>query len=480
MFGTVLVANRGEIAVRIARTCRELGVRVAAVFSTEDEDAEVLRHADAAVRIGPAAARRSYLHIPAIMEAAFKTGADAIHPGYGMLSEDPDLADVCARSGITFIGPSRDVLASFGDKIESRRLLSAAGLPVLPGGVKSAASVAEMHRMATEIGYPMIVKAVAGGGGRGMEVVEDPADLPAAYARVRSTAEILFGDSRLYVERYLRAARHVEIQVLCDAYGNGVYLGERDCSVQRRHQKLVEETPAPGLPRELIATMGDAAVTAALATGYVGLGTFEFLVDAQQRFTFLEVNPRIQVEHPVTEVVHGVDLVAEQLRVAAGEPLVSGIGDDARGVAIECRINAEDPDRSFAPTPGTLTEFVPPGGPFVRVDTHCRTGTRIPAAYDSLLAKIIVWARDRPAAVARMRRALRELRIGGPGVHTTRDLLVDVLDDPEFGEGTHNTGTLDRFLTSRGSRPQTGQPRAAAREGLESARGLARKLVADG
>jgi acetyl-CoA carboxylase biotin carboxylase subunit len=451
MFGTVLIANRGEIAVRIARTCHEMGIRVAAVYSTADEDGEILRHADVSVRIGPAAARRSYLHIPAIMEAAFRTGADAIHPGYGLLSEDPDLAEVCVRNGITFIGPSPRLLSVFGDKTESRRLLAEAGLPVLPGSSEPAASVAEACGTADAIGFPVIVKAAAGGGGRGMEVVTDRDALPAAVARVRATAETIFGDDRLYVERYLPAARHVEIQVLCDSHGGGVHLGERDCSVQRRHQKLVEETPAPGLPPELAARMGEASVAAAVATGYVGLGTFEFLVDPEQRFTFMEVNPRIQVEHPVTEAVYGVDLVAEQLRVAAGEPLGPGVGSGPRGVAIECRINAEDPDRGFVPTPGTLTEFVPPGGPFVRVDTHCRTGSVVPAAYDSLLAKVVVWAPDRPRALARMRRALAEFRVAGPGVHTTRDLLLEVFDDPAFCAGTHDTATLDGLLEDRSS-----------------------------
>jgi acetyl-CoA carboxylase, biotin carboxylase subunit len=450
VFDTVLIANRGEIALRIARTCRELGVRTVAVYSTEDADSAVVRYADAAVHIGPGAPRRSYLNIPAIMEAAFQSGADAIHPGYGLLSENPDLAEVCAANDITFIGPPAAILAALGDKTAARRQLTGAGLPVLPGSLDAIGTVAEAERLADEVGFPLIVKAAAGGGGRGMRVITGPGDVARRYLETRATAQTLFGDGRVYLERYLAAARHVEIQVLCDGFGNGVHLGERDCSVQRRHQKLIEETPAPRLPPALTAEMGAAAVRAAVATGYIGVGTFEFLVDDRQRYYFMEVNPRIQVEHPVTELVTGLDLVAEQLHVAAGGRLRLAQGDVVRrGAAIECRVNAENPDRDFAPTPGTIAVLDLPGGPFVRVDTAARAGARISASYDSLVAKVVVWAPDRDGALARMRRALREfdIRAGfearGEGLHTTRDFLLTVLDDPDFVAGTHTTALVE-------------------------------------
>lgn len=447
MFEKILIANRGEIAVRVLRTCRELGVRTVAVHSTADEDSAVVRMADEAVRIGPAPSRQSYLNAAAVIEAARITGADAIHPGYGFLSEDADFAEVCAAEGFAFIGPPAEVMARLGDKTSARAAMTGAGLPLLAGSVEPLADADSARRLADEIGYPVIIKAAAGGGGRGMSIVDIPADFARTYQQTKATAMQLFGDGRVYVERYLPSARHVEIQVLCDTHGNAVHLGERDCSVQRRHQKLVEETPAPGLPAELTERMGAAAVRGALATGYVGAGTFEFLVDTENDFYFMEVNCRIQVEHPVTEVVTGVDLIAEQLRVAAGEPLRLRQADVvARGVAIECRVNVEDPRRDFAPAPGTLTEFAPPGGPFVRVDTHGFTGYRVPAAYDSLLAKVIAWAPDRAGAIARMRRALAEFRIEGPGVHTTREFLDQVLADQEFADGKHDTSLVARLL----------------------------------
>jgi acetyl-CoA carboxylase, biotin carboxylase subunit len=451
VFDTVLIANRGEIAMRIARTCRELGVRTVAVYSTEDRDATFVRYADTAVHIGPRPARHSYLNIPAVMEAAFQSGADAIHPGYGLLSENPDFAEVCESNGVVFIGPSAQVLAALGDKTGARRLLTASGLPILPGSVGAVPTIGEAEELAREIGFPLIVKAAAGGGGRGMRIVTELADVAPAYLETRATAQTLFGDGRVYLERYLTSARHVEIQVLCDRYGNGVHLGERDCSVQRRHQKLVEETPAPRLAPGLAAEMGELAVRAAVSARYTGLGTFEFLVEDRSRYYFLEVNPRIQVEHPVTEMVTGIDLVAEQLRVAAGEPLRLRQRDIApRGVAVECRINAEDPTRSFVPTPGLLTAFHPPGGPFVRTDTYVRAGVRVSPAYDSLLAKLVVWAPDRPAALARMRRALAECEVEGAGVRTTRDFLMRVLDDPRFADAEHDTSFVDRLLGEHG------------------------------
>jgi acetyl-CoA carboxylase biotin carboxylase subunit len=451
LFGTVLIANRGEIAVRVLRACRELGIRTVAVHSTEDKASAVVRMADQAVQIGPAPARQSYLNTAAIIEAARQTGAEAIHPGYGFLSENPDFAEVCEANGLTFIGPPAEVIATLGDKTAARAAMTEAGLPLLPGSVEPLADAEGAGRLADEIGYPVIIKAAAGGGGRGMSIVEDSAEFSRTYQRTRATAQQLFGDGRVYVERYLASARHVEIQLLCDRYGNAIHLGERDCSVQRRHQKLVEETPAPGLPAELTARMGEAAVRGALATGYLGAGTFEFIVDTENRFYFMEVNCRIQVEHPVTEMVTGVDLIIEQLRIAAGEPLHLTQADvRPRGVAIECRVNVEDPTRDFAPTPGTLEEFVPAGGPFVRVDTHGFTGYKVPAAYDSLLAKVIAWAPDREEAIRRMRRALAEFTITGPGIRTTREFLDRVLRDPLFADAKHDTSLVAKILAEDG------------------------------
>jgi len=447
MFDTILIANRGEIAVRVLRACRALGIRTVAVHSTEDKDSAVVRMADRAVQIGPAPAKQSYLNAAAVIEAAKQTGAQAIHPGYGFLSEDADFAEVCESNGITFIGPPASVMARLGDKTSARAAMTEAGLPLLPGSVKPLADAESAKRLADDIGYPVIIKAAAGGGGRGMSIVPDANEFARTYQQTKATALQLFGDGRVYVERYLPSARHVEIQVLADQYGNAIHLGERDCSVQRRHQKLVEETPAPGLPKELTERMGAAAVRGALATGYVGAGTFEFLVDTENDFYFMEVNCRIQVEHPVTEMVTGVDLIAEQLRVAAGERLRLR-QEDVRldGAAIECRVNVEDPKRNFAPAPGLLTTFNPPGGPFVRVDTHGFTGYKVPAAYDSLLAKVIVWAPDRAQAIARMRGALGEFEVAGPGVHTTCEFLDQVLADQEFTDGKHDTGLVARLL----------------------------------
>ncbi|WP_084495944.1 acetyl-CoA carboxylase biotin carboxylase subunit [Nocardia shimofusensis] len=444
---TVLVANRGEIAVRVIRTCAELGLRTVAVYSTADADSAAARMADRAFRIGPGPAKRSYSYAPSIIEAAKATGADAIHPGYGFLSEDPDFAEVCEAEGLVFVGTPAAVLADLGDKSSARALMSAAGLPLLPGSRDPIETVGAAHTLADEIGYPVIIKAVAGGGGRGMRVVRASADFPAAWQETRANAAAVFGDGRLYVERYLDSARHVEVQILADTHGTVVHLGARDCSLQRRHQKLVEESPAPGLSPELAARIGEAAVQGARAVGYVGAGTFEFLFDpAAGEFYFMEVNCRLQVEHPVTEMVTGTDLVAEQLRIAAGEPL-SLTPDQLtpRGVAIECRINAEDPDREFAPAPGTLVDCVLPGGPFVRVDTHVGPGYSIPPHYDSLLAKVVVWAPDRPAAIARMRRALAETRITGRGIATTAEFLHDILDHPRFRAAEHDTALVGEF-----------------------------------
>ena len=446
MFGSVLIANRGEIAMRVARACRELGVRSVAVYSTEDRDSAVVRYADEAVHIGPGPAKRSYLNIAAIVEAAKQRGVDAVHPGYGFLSEDPDFAEACEKDGLVFIGPPPDVIARLGDKVAARESMHRAGLPLLPGSLGPVGSVDEAREVAARTGFPVMIKVAAGGGGRGIRVATDPASFLQAYTAATNEAQTLFGDARVYIERYLASARHVEVQILGDRYGACVHLGVRECSVQRRHQKLLEESPAPGLSPETIARMGEYAVAGALAAGYVGAGTFEFLVDADDQVSFMEVNCRIQVEHPVTELVTGIDLVQEQLRIADGEPLrfrQEQISN--RGVALECRINAEDPDRSFVPTAGRLDEFVLPGGPFVRVDTHGYPGYRMPAIYDPLLAKVLSWAPTREQAIARMDRALEEFRATGPGVRTTAGFLRRVLADEEFRSGSYDTGLVARL-----------------------------------
>jgi acetyl-CoA carboxylase biotin carboxylase subunit len=420
------------------------------VYSSADEDSLVVSGADEAVRIGPVHPRRSYLSIPAIIEAAALAGADAVHPGYGFLAEDPDFAEVCQSAGISFIGPQYDVLAQLGDKSRARELMAASGLPLLPGALHPLRDLDDATRTAERIGYPLIVKAALGGGGRGMRIARRPSELSDAFGQACADAHAFFGDGSVYAEHFVEAARHVEAQVLCDAYGNVVCLGERDCTIQRRNQKLIEETPAPGLPQPLIEQICQAAIAGARATGYVGAGTFEFLVDRDHHFYFMEVNSRIQVEHPVTEVATGIDLVREQIRIAAGEKL--GFGQSnvrPRGAVLECRVNAEDPDRQFTPAPGLLTEFQPPGGPFVRVDTHCFHGMRISAAYDSLLAKVIVWAPDRTEAIARMRRALSEFRIAGAGVRTTAPFLHRLIDHPEFRRAAHTTSFVARLIGER-------------------------------
>ncbi|WP_434739928.1 acetyl-CoA carboxylase biotin carboxylase subunit [Micromonospora sp. SH-82] len=458
MFDKVLIANRGEIALRVLRACRELGIATVVVYSSADADSTAVRLADEAVRIGPAASRRSYLNPAAIVEAARSTGAQAVHPGYGFLSEDADFAEICAQNGLTFVGPPPQVMAALSDKATARALMRRAGLPLPPGSVQTVATVEEAVEVAAGIGYPVMVKAAAGGGGRGMTVVASAADLPRAYVRTRAAAQAAFGDDRVYVERYLSEARHVEVQVLCDSHGNGVHLGTRDCSVQRRHQKLVEEAPAPGLSERTRAAMAAAALRGVLDVGFTGAGTVEFLVDEAEDFHFLEINSRIQVEHPVTEMVTGIDLVHEQLHVAAGEPLRLRQADvRLTGVSVECRVNVEDPDRDFAPTPGRLERFHPPGGPFTRVDTHGHPGYLIGPHYDSLLAKVVVWAPDRDLALNRLARALGEFDIAGPGVRTTIPFVARVLDDATFRAARHTTGLVDRLLC-----PPAGAPAAVA------------------
>ncbi|GAA1512737.1 acetyl-CoA carboxylase biotin carboxylase subunit [Sphaerisporangium rubeum] len=449
MFTTVLIANRGEIALRVLRTCREMGVRAVVAHSTADRDTAAVRLADETVQIGPAAPRHSYLSPAALIAAALQTGADAVHPGYGFLSENAQFAEICDAHGVTLIGPPAPVIARLGDKVSAREFAVAAGLPVLPGSTGPAECPAEAARTAAGVGYPVVIKAGAGGGGRAMTVVHDPGDFAAAFAATRQEAATLFGDPRVYVEKYLDAARHVEVQILADAHGQVLHLGARDCSVQRRRQKLVEETPPPGLPPGTAERLGELTVRAARAAGYTGAGTFEYVVDEDGACYFIEVNCRLQVEHPVTEMVTGIDLVREQLLVAAGQRLAYRQQDlTASGVAVECRVNAEDPARGFLPAPGVLDRFEPPGGPFTRVDTHAAPGLVITADYDPLIAKVCVWGPTRAQAIARAQRALEEFTVTGPGVCTNLAFLREVLAHPLFRYAKHTTTLVDQMMST--------------------------------
>ncbi|AEA25231.1 Pyruvate carboxylase [Pseudonocardia dioxanivorans CB1190] len=437
----VLVANRGEIAVRIVHACRELGIETVLAVSEADRDSLGARLADRAVCIGPPRAPQSYLDVARIVTAAVATGCDAVHPGYGFLSESPALARACTEHGLTFVGPTAAQLEAMGDKISARRLAREAGVPTLPGS-EQVRTPQEALAVAREVGLPLIVKASAGGGGRGMKVVSDVAELPSVLTTAAAEAAAAFGDPTLYVERFVRNARHVEVQVLGDRHGHVVHLGERDCSLQRRNQKVVEEAPAPGLPLQVRDALHAAAVRLARRIGYESAGTVEFVLDRDTgEFFFLEMNTRIQVEHPVTELVTGIDLVQQQLRVAAGEPLAFGQCDVVhRGHAIECRITAEVPSADFRPDAGRITAWDPPGGPNVRVDTHCVPGYLVPVYYDSLLAKLIVYAPTRAEAIARARSALR--RFGIEGVRTTVGFLDFLVGRPEFADATMTTHTI--------------------------------------
>lgn len=441
----VLVANRGEIAVRIQRACRELGLEVVQVYSEADRDSLAVALADGAVCIGPAQSGRSYLLGERIVEAAKAMGADAIHPGYGFLSENAAFARLCEAQGLGFIGPSGDVIATMGDKASARAMAIAAGVPVTPGSDGVVASAKAALAVASELGYPVILKAVAGGGGRGMRVVARESELAGHFEAASREAKAAFGDGAMYVEKYLVDIRHVEIQILSDGH-NVLHLGERDCSSQRRNQKLVEESPSPGLAASMRAAMGEAAVRLCRHVGYRSAGTIECIVDpAAGRFHFMEMNTRVQVEHPVTECVTGIDIVKEQIRIARGEPLAMRQQDvQLSGHAIECRINAEDPARGFMPCPGRIRALRLPGGPGVRVDTHVFPGCEIPPYYDSLLAKLICWGRDREEALARMRRALDELRVDG--VETTAPFLRRLIDSGPFRSGAVHTRFVERFI----------------------------------
>ncbi|WP_203070433.1 acetyl-CoA carboxylase biotin carboxylase subunit [Falsiroseomonas ponticola] len=446
MFDTVLIANRGEIALRVQRACKALGLRTVAVFSEADRDLPHVALADAAVCIGPAPASRSYLDQAAILFAARASGAGAIHPGYGFLSENAGFAARVEEAGLVFIGPRPGSIRLMGDKIAAKRAMREAGVPCVPGGEEAlSGDAAEARRAAAAIGYPVILKAAGGGGGRGMRVVTGEAGLADALAVTREEARRAFGDGTVYVEKFLGGPRHVEIQVIADAQGGALWLGSRDCSLQRRHQKVVEEAPAPGLAPDLVARIGAACVEACRRIGYRGVGTFEFLVE-DGAFHFIEMNTRLQVEHPVTEMTAGLDLVQLQLRVAMGDSLPIGQGDIAcRGHAIECRINAEDPV-SFAPSPGLVTAWSAPGGPGIRVDTHVAAGYRMPAHYDSLLAKLVVHGDSRAEALARLRVALAEMRVGG--ISTNLDLHRRIVADPAFIAGGVDIHHLERLMAA--------------------------------
>jgi acetyl-CoA carboxylase biotin carboxylase subunit len=443
MFQRILIANRGEIALRVIRACRDLGIEVVAVFSEADRGAAYLKLADEAICIGPAPPAESYLNIPRIISAAEISDVQAIHPGYGFLSENPHFAEVCRSCKIEFIGPPQDAMRRLGNKNEARKLAQEIGVPVVPGSEGLLDDDADALKLAHEMGFPVLIKAAAGGGGRGMRVARNDISFQAGLKAARQEAEKAFKDGSVYLEKYIEFARHVEVQILADRHGNVVHLWERDCSLQRRHQKLVEESPAPHLPASVRRDICQAAVKLIRAANYDNAGTCEFLVDAQHRFYFIEVNARIQVEHPVTELVTGIDLVREQIRIAAGEPL--GFRQEEvvhRGVAMECRINAEDPAEDFRPSPGVITKWHSPGGPGVRLDTHVVSGYRVPPNYDSLLAKLIVHQPTRMEVLATMRRALAEFTI--EGVKTTIPLHREVLNHSSFVEGHVDTTFVER------------------------------------
>jgi len=444
MFRRVLIANRGEIAQRVIRACRELGIETVAVYSTADADAVYLRQADETICIGPAQSSKSYMSIPAIIAAAEIADADAIHPGYGFLSENEHFAEVCRSCKITFIGPEPETIAKLGDKVAARELARAAGVPIVPGSDGPVQDEATAMKVAHSIGYPIMIKAAAGGGGRGMRIARNEPSLITGFHAASSEAKAAFGDGTVYLEKFVENPRHIEVQILADKFGTIVHLGERDCSIQRRHQKLVEESPSAALTPELRARICDSAVKVARFANYTNAGTVEFLLSRDGSYYFIEVNARIQVEHPVTELVTGVDLVQQQLRIAAGEKLGFEQKDvQFRGHAIECRINAEDPDRDFQPSPGRIDLFVPPGGPGVRIDSHCYSGYRIPPNYDSMIGKLLVHRPRRDLAIRTMLRALDEFVIEGP--KTTIPLLRNVLSHSDFRAGDHDTGFVERY-----------------------------------
>jgi len=441
VFNKILIANRGEIALRVIRACRELGIATVAVYSEADRDSLHVRFSDEDICIGPPPSRESYLNIPRIVAAAEITGAEAIHPGYGFLAENAEFAEICDRSGIVFVGPTAEQIRRMGDKAEARRTMIAADVPVVPGSEGAIADVKAAAAEAERIGYPVIIKAAAGGGGKGMRVAASAEVLEKTFTMARNEAAAAFNDERVYIERFVQRPRHVEIQVLGDTHGNLIHLGERDCSIQRRHQKLIEESPSPAITVETREAMGEAAVQAGRAIGYSNAGTVEFLLDASGEFYFMEMNTRIQVEHPVTEMVTGVDLVKEQIRSAAGERIRQA--PPISGHSIECRINAEDPEHDFRPSPGRITAFHAPGGPGIRIDSHVYAGYSVPPYYDSLLGKLIAYGSTREEALGRAYQALEEFII--EGVKTTIPFLREVLRHPDFVAGDFDTHFLERM-----------------------------------
>lgn len=444
MFNKILIANRGEIALRIIRTCREMGIKTVAVYSTADQDSLHVKFADEAVCIGPPPGKDSYLKIPSILAAAEITNAEAIHPGYGFLAENAGFSRICAEHDLKFIGPSPEMINAMGDKAIAKKTMIKNKVPVVPGSNGVVNNFKEAQKICKEIGYPVIIKASAGGGGRGMRLVYEEKDLKQAFDTCRNEAEAAFNNPAVYIERFVENPHHVEIQVLADQHGNVIHLGERDCSLQRRHQKILEEAPSPLMTPELRQKMGEAAVNAARSVNYEGAGTVEFLVDDDLNFYFMEMNTRIQVEHPVTEEITNYDLVAEQIKVAAGEK-IENKPLKMRGHAIECRINAEDPEHNFRPSAGTITVFHTPGGHSVRVDTHAYAGYKIPPHYDSMIAKLIVSADSRESAINRMRRALSEFVV--EGVKTTIPYHLQLMDDENFRKGTFSTKYLENEFT---------------------------------
>ncbi|NEO73233.1 acetyl-CoA carboxylase biotin carboxylase subunit [Moorena sp. SIO3H5] len=444
-FSKILIANRGEIALRIIRTCEEMGIPTVAVHSTIDQHALNVQLADEAVCIGDPPSSKSYLNIPNIIAAALTRNATAIHPGYGFLSENARFAEICADHQISFIGPTPEAIRAMGDKSTAKETMQRAGVPTVPGSDGLVSSEEEAYAIARQIGYPVMIKATAGGGGRGMRLVQDDSQLIKLFQAAQGEAQAAFGNGGVYIEKFIQRPRHIEIQILADSYGNAIHLGERDCSIQRRHQKLLEEAPSPVLDPELRAKMGNAAVMAAKSINYVGVGTVEFLLDASGEFYFMEMNTRIQVEHPVTEMVTGLDLIAEQIKIAQGEKL--SLTQDQitlKGHAIECRINAEDPDHAFRPQPGRISAYLPPGGPGVRMDSHVYPDYEIPPYYDSLIGKLIVWGPTREAAIQRMKRALRECAI--TGVTTTLTFHQKILETPAFLEGQVYTNFVEKEM----------------------------------
>ena len=448
MFQKILIANRGEIALRIIRACRELDIATVAIYSEADRDSLHVRSADEAFCVGPAPQTRSYTNIPNIISAATLAGVDAIHPGYGLLAENAHFAEICDTHQIKFIGPTMQAIELMGDKMAAKRTMREAGVPVIPGSLVPLAHVEQAIEEARAAGYPVMLKCSAGGGGRGIRAVYEERELVQAYHTARSEAEASFGNPELYLEKLLEGARHVEVQILADEFGHAVHLGERDCSVQRRHQKIIEESPSEAVDDKTRAALGESALRGALAVGYTNAGTIEFLFDRQGKFYFMEMNTRIQVEHPVTELVTGVDLIKEQIRIAAGEPLAFRQRDIVlRGHAIECRINAEDPKKNFMPKPGRVDFYHVPGGPGIRVDSCLYAGYTIPSFYDSMVAKVIAWGRDRTEAIARMRRALEEMVIDG--ITTTIPFQLEVLADPGFLRGEIDIGFVQAFLANK-------------------------------